>query len=269
MNQPAAKTPTGIYVVGAGMLLLGLLSFCCSGLGIYGAAQDQEAALRNNPFVDQGMVQAIIEAQNSTRIPILLVAVVSILVSLALLVFSGFVLARKPLAMVAPIVLIVATVWTLIDVGVTLWAQSVQMDAMRPIMEQGGGAAAAQAGMQMGMGFTVCPYGGWALLKIGFFVFGMLYLRKPEVQAHLGGAPVYGGGYGGPPGGGYGGPQGPQGGGYGGPQGPQGGYGGPQGPQGGGGYGGPQGPQGGGGYGGPQGPQGGGYGGPPGGGTGA
>ena len=163
MNQPAAKTPTGIYVVGAGMLLLGLLSFCCSGLGIYGAAQDQEAALRNNPFVDQGMVQAIIEAQNSTRIPILLVAVVSILVSLALLVFSGFVLARKPLAMVAPIVLIVATVWTLIDVGVTLWAQSVQLDAMRPIMEQGGGAAAAQAGMQMGMGFTVCLYGGWAL----------------------------------------------------------------------------------------------------------
>ena len=253
MNQPIEKTPTGIYVVGIGTLLFGLLSFCCSGWGIVSATQNSPEQLRANPYADEAMIQGIVQAQESTFVVVVVAAVVSILISLALLVFSGFVLARKPLAMVTPIVLVVATVWTVIDVGITLWAQSVQLEAMKPWMEQsGGGAAAMQGAMQMGMGFVVCLYGGWALLKIGFFVFGAIYLRKPEVQAHLGGPPAYdGGGYGGPPpgaGGGYGGP-----GGVGGP----GGYGAPPsgpGPQSPGGFGGPGGPGGQGGFGGPGGP---------------
>ncbi|MBO6936036.1 MAG: hypothetical protein JJ863_13730 [Deltaproteobacteria bacterium] len=257
MNQAQEKPPAGIYVVGIGVLLVGLLSFCCSAFAIFGSSQNQEEQLRNNPFVDQRMVEAIIEAQETTQIPIMIGAVISVLVGLTLLIFSAFTLARKPLGAQMPIVLFVATGWTVIDTGLTLWAQMVQMDAMKPMLESGGAeAAAVQAGMGFGIGFAVCLYGGWALVKIGLFIGGAIYLRKPNVQAHFTGGPVYGGGggYGGPPpGGGYGG------GGYGG-----GGYGAPPSSQGGG-YGGPppggQGPQGGGGFGGP--PGGGGYGGPP------
>jgi len=282
MTQGEQKAPAGIYVVGVGVLLVGLLSFCCSAFTIFGQSQNQEAQLRQNPFVDQRMVEAILEAQDTVFVPLVIAAVVSVLIALALLIFSAITLARKPPAVHTPIVLFVAAGWTLIDTGIALWAQSVQMDAMTPIMEsaQGGGAEASAAmdtAMGFGMTFTICLYGGWALAKLALFVGGAIYLRKPEVQAHFTGGPAYGGGYGGPPpGGGYGGPP-PSGGGYGAPPSGQGGYGGPQGrpPQGG--YGGPQGGQGGppqgGGFGGPQGgqggqggpPQGGGFGGPQGG----
>lgn len=280
MTQGQQKAPTGIYVVGVGVLLVGLLSFCCSAFAIFGQSQNQEEQLRQNPFVDQRMVEAIIEAQETVFVPIVIAAVVSVLIALALLIFSAFTLARKPLAVHMPIMLFVAAGWTLIDTGIALWAQTVQMDAMKPIMEgaNGGGpeaAAAMNAGMAFGMGFAVCLYGGWALVKLALFLGGAVYLRKPEIQAHFTGGPAYGdGGYGGPPpggGGGYGGPG--QGGGYGAPPaqgGPQGGYGGPgQGGQGGGFGGPPQGGQGGpgsqGGFGGPPqgGGQGGGFGGPP------
>jgi uncharacterized protein YneF (UPF0154 family) len=283
MTQGQEKAPTGIYVVGVGVLLVGLLSFCCSAFGIFGQSQNQEEQLRQNPFVDQRMVEAILEAHDTVFIPIVIAAVVSILIALALLIFSAFTLARKPLAVHMPIVLFAAAGWTLIDTGIALWAQTVQMDAMEPMLEGGGAEASAamNAGMAFGMTFAVCLYGGWALVKLALFLGGAVYLRKPEVQAHFTGAPAYAGYGGGPPpggpGGGYGGPG--QGGGYGAPPqggppaGGQGGYGGPGGQ--GGGFGGPpQGGQGGpggqGGFGGPPqggqggpGGQGGGFGGPP------
>ncbi len=272
MNQAQEKPPAGIYVVGIGVLLVGLLSFCCSGYAVYAAssADKQEAQLRANPMFEPQMIDAIMEAQQTTFVPIVIAAVISVLLALALLVFSAFTLMRKPLGAHMPKLLFGASGWVVVDTGITLWAQAAQMNAMESL-ELGGpaGAEMMKAAMGAGMTFAVCLYGGWALVKIALFLGGAIYLRKPEVQAHFTGVPAYAG-YGGPPGGGgYGGP--PGGGGYGGP-GQGGGYGGPpaggQGPQGGG-YGGPQGggqgPQGGG-YGGP--PGGGGYGGPPGGGGG-
>ena len=228
MNQVQEKAPQGIYVVGVGVLLVGLLSFCCSVFALFGAAQsqNQQEQLRNNPFIDQQMVESIVESQATTMIPITIAALISVLLGLALVVFSAFTLGRKPLAVHMPVLLFGATGWTVIDTGIVLWAQVVQMDAMKAAVESGGPEAAAiQAGMGFGIGFAVCLYGGWALAKIGLFLGGAVYLRKPEIQAHFTGAPVYGGGGGGgfggpPPGGGFGGAQGgqgPQGGGFGGP----------------------------------------------------
>ncbi len=245
MTQGQEKAPPGIYVVGVGVLLVGLLSFCCSAYAIFGASQDTEAQLRQSRIFDDQMIAAVLEAQQTTFVPIVIGAVVSVLLALALLIFSAFTLMRKPLGAHMPAVLFVATGWVVVHTGITLWAQMVQVNAMESLDLGGpGGSEMMRAAMGAGMTFAVCLYGGWALVQIALFLGGAVYLRKPEVQAHFTGVPAHAG-YGGPP------PSGP-GGGYGGP-GQGGGYGGP--PQGGGGYGAP--PQGG------QGGQGGGYGGPP------
>lgn len=54
--------------------------------------------------------------------------------------------------------------------------------------------------MQASAGVGVCFAVGWGLLKIGYYVAGLLYLRKDHVQRLFSDEPPSGGGYGPPPG---------------------------------------------------------------------
>ena len=185
---PPPERPTGLYVVGIGMIVVGIVGFCCQLFSGYGAMMGPDQTRAAGMF-DEAMIEPIIEAQKSSQVPMMVVSVLGVLTAVAVIVFGALVLARHRAAVVTPVVLAVAATVTLLHAALYIWSQMLVSSAMKSALASMSQAEGVEVGIAAGMGFTICIFGGWALTKIGFFIFSALYLRKPAVRMMFGAAP--------------------------------------------------------------------------------
>jgi len=185
MDQSATR-PAGLYVVGIGAMLFGLLGMCTQGLTIVNAAQQRETmAQLSNDLGDESFRQ-FMELQASTYVPNLVSASFGVLVALALLVFGAMTIARSGIALWTPAVLIGAVVVELLQLALALYFQLKTAEVMSDMtggFDAGlGGGMGLESMMSAAMGIGLCLLGGWALGKCAFFGASAAYLRKPEIR---------------------------------------------------------------------------------------
>ena len=184
MDQSATR-PAGLYVVGIGSMLFGLLGMCTQGFTIISTAQQREMMAPPSFPEDETLMQ-LTELQASTFVPNMVSASLGALVALALLVFGALTIARSGIARWTPAVLIAAVVVELLQLALSLYFQMQMADVMSGMT--GRFDAVAGGGMGIGgmtsaaMGAGMCLLGAWAVGKCGFFGASAGYLRKPEIR---------------------------------------------------------------------------------------
>lgn len=182
MDQTATRPP-GLYVVGIGMMLFGLLGMCSQGLTIVTTSQQREQIrLAQEDF------GGLVELQDQFFVPNLVSASLGVMVALALLVFGALTIARVGIALTTPAVLIGAAVVELMQLALSLYFQMKMADVMNQFASGfspgggGGGFGGPESFVSTAMGIGLCVLGGWAVGKCAFFGAGAAYLRKPEIR---------------------------------------------------------------------------------------
>lgn len=184
MDQTATRPP-GLYAVGIGMMLFGLLGMCSQGLTIVTTTQQREQIQEAAAQTDFG---GFAELQGQFFVPNLVSASLGVVIALALLVFGALTIARVGIALTTPAVLVGAAVVELMQLALSVYFQMKMAD----IMEQfstgfspgggGGGFGGPESFVSAAMGIGLCVLGGWAVGKCAFFGAGATYLRKPEIR---------------------------------------------------------------------------------------
>lgn len=185
MDQSATR-PAGLYVVGIGAMLFGLLGMCTQGFAIVSSAQQRDSmAQLQADFGDESFRQ-FAEFQGSTYIPNLVSSSFGVLVALALLIFGALTIARLGIALWTPTVLIMAAIVELLQLALALYFQMKMADMMTDMtsgFDAGpGGGMGIEGMMSTAMGIGMCVLGGWAVGKCAFFGASAAYLRKPEIR---------------------------------------------------------------------------------------
>lgn len=189
MDQSATR-PAGLYVVGIGIMLFGLLGMCTQGFTIVSTSQQRDQFQQmDRPDVGADF-SGMIEIQERLFVPNMVSAVFGVLIALALLVFGALTVARIGLALYTPAILAVAAVVELMQLALSLYFQMEMAEAMDrfasgfggPPASGGGGFGGPEGFLSAALGIGLCVVGAWALAKCGFFGAGIAYLRKPEIR---------------------------------------------------------------------------------------
>jgi hypothetical protein len=183
----SATRPPGLYVVGIGAMLFGLLGMCTQGFTIVSTTQQQEQIHFAEMQGDEAFA-GLVELQEQAFVPNIVSASFGVIVALALLVFGALTVARIGIALYTPAILIGAAAVELMQLALSLYFQMKMVDMMDRFASgfdpapSGGGFGGPESFVSAAMGIGLCVMGGWALLKCGFFGAGAAYLRKPEIR---------------------------------------------------------------------------------------
>ena len=146
-----------LYTVGAGMLVLGLMGVCSQGLWLVGTLSS-DGTVAGAPSRANDTLQLLLIASTVS-------AAVGVVVSIVLLVFGVFTVARLPAVLVVPKVLYLATVAELAQTTIIVWgkytvetAAYVTSDVTLPTRE-----------LLLVLFHLALPV-AWAVAKIAFFV---------------------------------------------------------------------------------------------------
>lgn len=120
-------------------------------------------------------------------------AIGSLLFSTLVLVCAVLVLIwHRSVPRLVPAAMMATVAYTVLQTGVTMYSQY-DMMSWTSELAGGGGGTGFDGIVGMSLGFSLCVPGGWAFLKIAFFVYVAMHLRKPEVVQLFGGqAPAIG-----------------------------------------------------------------------------
>ena len=124
---------------------------------------------------------------------------VTMALAVGALVFSTLVLVCAVLVLIwhrsvpklVPMLLFGTIGYTILQTGISAYSQ---YDMMSWTRDLGAGAGGGFDGiMGMSLGFSLCVMGGWGFLKIAFYVYAAMHLRRPDVVSLFGGqAPAIG-----------------------------------------------------------------------------
>ncbi len=186
MDQSATRPP-GLYVVGIGAMLFGLLGMCSQGFTIVSTTQQREQFRQMDAaFTEAESFDGLLQLQEQVFLPNVVSASLGVVVALALLVFGALTIARLGIALHTPAVLIGAAVVELMQLALSLYFQMKVAELMdrftAGIGPPGGGGFGPESFASAAMGIGLCVMGGWAVLKCAFFGAGAAYLRKPEIR---------------------------------------------------------------------------------------
>lgn len=184
MDQSATR-PVGLYVVGIGAMLFGLLGMCTQGITLASTVQ-QGGAMQPGSFPQDDTFRELAELQSSMYVPTMVSAGVGVMVALVLLVFGALTIARLSLALLTPAVLLGAAIIELLQLAVSVYYQMKTAELMGGLTggldAAVGGGTGIESMASMAMGIGLCVLGGWGVLKCAFFGAGAVYLRKPELR---------------------------------------------------------------------------------------
>lgn len=182
----------GLWFLAIAALLFGLMGCCGGALGSWGVVNQQNQAAQMQA---QGMDMEMFEAmQPDAMVMGIQYAALGVngIVAILLFVVAIFIFTWNPnTSKIGSIMLGVVAVLTVIITAVELYGSWVQMEKLSNVMggEIGGGAGAAMMeGMaSWGFGITLCITGGWQGTKMLIAMWGLFYLRKPQIAELFGG----------------------------------------------------------------------------------
>jgi len=194
------QRPPGIWVLAIGAILLGALG-ACGGVYQLGAAALREPMLAAMRDAEQRHAAAhpedppnhgaelqgrALEIAAGWQIPVVAAQAGNVLVSLFLLVCAILLLRWHPAAVVAT--LLALGIGAIVDLTNGGLSVAVSLETTRAMAEMasevGGSAGARGASFVTASGSVgVCFAAGWTLVKLGFYAFGALTLRRPSVRS--------------------------------------------------------------------------------------
>ncbi len=192
MNAPAPRRTNSLWVVSIGLLVLGLAGCACNSLGIAGGIMQQRLVreMSNEPAIGDAF-----DGPNGMMGKMEKWAPVTMGLAVGATLFSAFVLVCAVLVLIwnpsvpkiVPIGMYVTSAYTFLAAGLGVYAQYDMMSWTQEFAAEAGAGGGMDGFMGMSLGFSVCTAGGWAFLKIAFYVYAAMHLRKPEVMAMFGG----------------------------------------------------------------------------------
>lgn len=200
MSTGAGKRerPRGLWVLGVGAILYGVLGACGGASGFAGSVNQQQQMEQmrqmQGTFGDEEggafMERIVEETERWTPLGYALQAV-NLVVALALGAVGVLALQWHPLTpRVGPSALAFCALFVLAATLLELWMQQAMMGAMFGSMPTpaGPGSGDLERMSSAITAFALCCGGGWGGVKLAFAAWGAAYLRKPEV-GRLFGAP--------------------------------------------------------------------------------
>lgn len=184
----------GLWFLSIAALLFGLMGCCGGALGSWGLVNAQQQQARMQQMQGSGMNTDFIEAmQPDAMVTGIQYAALGVngIVAILLFVVAIFIFTWNPnTTKIGSILLGVVAVLTVIITAIELYGSWVQMEKLSEVMggmEGPGSMAAADGIASFGFGMTLCITGGWQGAKMLIAMWGLFYLRKPQIAELFGG----------------------------------------------------------------------------------
>lgn len=190
------KTPGALTALLIISLILGILGIFGSCVGVAGLAMQSQI----NALQAQGAGEAELkfqqqmqDIQNQQFVPNAVMLALNFVVAPLLTIGGiGGLMKKSWTPKILGIGLLLAAIFVFIRTIMTIYIQLSMKDAMAKMMDemmrqQGNGEAAgmASAGMNIFMGVGIAITVLWALVLIGFYLWGWTYIRKDKVKAYF------------------------------------------------------------------------------------